>query len=370
MPNSYIIQGTNIVCTNMQVPMPLKIGHTEGARGENGPTIGIVAKKSIYLTEEDRKIDKCFMCKMPAKKWGGFAMLCAGLAIVGCVALVVCTGGAAAPALLALAAVSQVGTALAVGGMVGALAYGAYREAHDCDIIIENKIPWQCVHQTVFFQGQKVLLNSSYMICTQGGTLNLIIDDKAALKAAELFSKNNKKEIAWQLGSKFVMGIVGGLTGGGSVPGVILTIGFDIWFEDSKSNQNSSLGQDVGNSAIETGAGIAEGAIESGAKHGASAAQAWCWKNIMFYRILTDTGDDAVNSAANMYGAALNAPSSIWKDFGKGVLGGIGGAIVNFGIDQFSNSKEEGLEKDTEKQSKEINKEDSNNHIGVYATKN
>lgn len=84
----------------------------------------------------------------------------------------------------------------------------------------------------------------------------------------------------------------------------------------------------------------------------------------MLYRIITDAGDDAINSGGNMMGAALNAPKIIWKDFAKGT----GGAIIGFGIEQWSNSIERGIEDDTRIQSIYFNNEDANDHIGVYAT--
>ena len=202
MASSYIIQGTNIVCTNMQVPSPLKLG-IPLEELENIPhcssNVVTTNKNSYYLTEGDKKINKTFKCKMAAKKWGGLAMLCAGLAIGGAILLCVATGGLAAPALVALATtVTTAGVAVAVVGTVVSVGIRFYKEAHDCDATLES--PWSNVYETVKFQKKKALLNHSYMTCAVGGQLSLIVDDVIAQQFIYNLSANLQKNDMLLLG--------------------------------------------------------------------------------------------------------------------------------------------------------------------------
>lgn len=364
MADSYIIQGTNVICSNMQIPGPNKIGYSR-----SGPNIVHKGKKQYYLTVVDKSLEESFKCKMAAKKWGGLAMLCVGIAIVGAIALTVATGGAAAPFLLAAAVASEAAVAIAVGAAVVSVGIGIYKEHTDCKALKESP-DWERGHKEVNFQKQKALLNSSFMTCKQGGKVQLIVSDIVALEAGKLISSNNTKEILIQFGSQFLGGVVGGLTGGGSVPGVVMTIGFYMKFESGESNQQPNLGDDVKNSGIQYGGGIAEGATKGGYQHGMSKLEAWVWKNVMFSRILNGASQESIDSAANMWGMAANAPGAIWKDFAKSAGLGFGGAIVGFAIDQGANTWERSYERDTALQLKEFELKDKENNIGVIATKN
>lgn len=364
MADSYIIQGTNIVCSNMQIPGPNKIGVSR-----TDANIWHTGKNEVYLTVVDKHLEQSFKCKMAAKKWGGLAMICAGLAIVGAVALVVATGGAAAPLLLAAAVASKAAVAIAVTGAVVSIGIALYKEHEDCKALLGSP-DWQYGHDSVYFQKKKALLNSSKIKCSNGGTLQLIISDAIALEAGKLISSNNTKEILIQFGSQFLNGIVGGLTGGGSVPGVIMTIGFYVKFENGKSNQDPNLSDDIKNGGIQYGGGIAEGAAKSGYQHGMSKLEAWVWKNITFSRILNGASQDSIDSAANMWGAAANAPKHIWKEFGKSAGLGLGGALIGFAIDQGANKWEKSYEDETAVKLVILNSNDKNNSINVIATQN
>ncbi len=364
MADSYIIQGTNVICSNMQIPGPNKIGYSRSK-----PNIVHRGKTEFYLTVVDKSLEKSFKCKMAAKKWGGLAMLCVGIAIVGAIALTVATGGAAAPLLLAAAVASEAAVAIAVGAAVVSVGIGLYKEHTDCKLLKESP-DWENGHKEVHFQKNKALLNSSYMTCKQGGKLQLIVSDIVALEAGKLISSNNTKEILIQFGSQFLSGVVGGLTGGGSVPGVIMTVGFYMKFESGESNQQFNLGDDTRNSGIQYGGGLAEGATKGGYQHGMSKLEAWVWKNVMFSRILNGASQESIESAANMWGMAANAPRAIWKDFAKSAGIGFGGAIVGFAIDQGANAWERSYETDTMNQETKYNEMDKNNNIGVIATKN
>ncbi|MGE8434502.1 hypothetical protein [Chryseobacterium joostei] len=363
MADSYIIQGTNVICSNMQIPGPNKIGYSR-----SGPNIVHKGKNQYYLTVVDKSLEESFKCKMAAKKWGGLAMLCVGIAIVGAIALTVATGGAAAPFLLAAAVASEAAVAIAVGAAVVSVGIGIYKEHTDCKALKESP-DWEGGHSQVLFQKQKALLNSSFMTCKQGGKVQLIVSDIVALEAGKLISSNNTKEILIQFGSQFLGGIVGGLTGGGSVPGVVMTIGFYMKFESGESNQQFNPMDDMKNSGIQYGGGIAEGATKGGYQHGMSKLEAWVWKNITFSRILSGASEESIESAANIWRVAANAPGAIWKEFGESAGLGLGGAIVGFAIDQGANAWERSYELDTAEQIDKFDIKDSENNIGVIATK-
>ncbi|QQQ27985.1 PAAR-like protein [Chryseobacterium indoltheticum] len=364
MADSYIIQGTNVICSNMQIAGPNKIGYSRSK-----PSIIHKGKNEYYLTIVDKSLEKSFKCKMAAKKWGGLAMLCAGIAIVGIVALCVVTGGAAAPLLLAAAAASQVAIGIAIGAAIVSVGVGLYKEHTDCKALLESP-DWQNGHKAVNFQGKRALLNSSFMICQQGGKVQLIVSDVIALEAGKLISSNNSKEVLIQFGSQFLNGVVGGLTGGGSVPGVIMSIGFYLKFESAESNQAPNIADDTKNGGIQYGGGIAEGATKGAYQHGMSKLEAWVWKNVMFSRILNGASQESIDSAANMWGAALAAPGAIWKDFAKSAGVGLGGAVIGFAIDQGANAWERSYERDSMKQIDTFDKNDSKNTIGVFAKEN
>lgn len=364
MADSYIIQGTNVICSNMQIPGPNKIGYSRKQL-----TVVHKGKNEYYLTIVDKNLEQSFKCKMAAKKWGGLAMLCAGIAIVGIVALCVVTGGAAAPLILAAVAASKVAIAIAVGAAIVSVGVGLYKEHTDCKALLESP-DWENGHKTVKFQKQKALLNSSFMTCIQGGKVQLIVSDVVALEAGKLISSNNSKEILIQFGSQFVNGVIGGLTGGGSVPGVIMSIGFYLKFESDKSNQDPNVSDDIKNGGIQYGGGLGEGATKGAYQHGMSKLEAWVWKNIMFSRILNGASQESIDSAANMWGAALGAPRAIWKDFAKSAGVGMVGALVGFAIDQGANAWERSYERDNSKQINNFDERDRKNNIGVIATKN
>ena len=98
MSEQYIEMGTNVVCTNMTIPSPLKIGTpsrncTALTKGDK-PVLRIV----------DTKISNCFECRVPQMKWEGVRASILGIAagaliVAGAIALIaatIATGGLAA----------------------------------------------------------------------------------------------------------------------------------------------------------------------------------------------------------------------------------------------------------------------------------
>lgn len=359
MANSYIIQGTNVICTNMQVSEPLKIGVSR-----TSPNIIHTGKTQYYLTEADRKISESFKCKMAAKKWGGLAMLCAGLAIGGAILLTVATGG--------VAAVILAGVCLAATGTVGALAIGVYNEAHDCDITLET--PWIDFHKTVRFQGKNALLNSSTMNCPQGGVVTIIVDPVIAQNAAGFLSNNNRKEITAQASSKFGVGLIGGLTGGANIPGVALAIGFDIWFEEGKS-QRLDLAEEAKEFAIEEGTGLGVDVVQEGYEIAKVTQHNQAVTNQMrqFSTDAFEAGLAGNTSRQASRELAADIASRSFKDYDalaslKNIGVGLGGAIAGFALEQSVNKYEYNLYVESRDKLDSSDDADENNNIGVIAT--
>lgn len=373
MADSYIIQSANVICTNMQVPEPLKIGVSR-----SDPSVYNTNKAHYFLTVDDKKISESFKCKMAAKKWGGLAMLCAGLAIGGAILLCVATGGLAAPALLAVAitATSTAGIVIGAVGTVGALAYGFYREAHDCDATLESN--WESFHSNVLFQDKNALLNSSFMACSVGGKITLIVDDAIAQQAADFISNNNAKEITAQALSKFGAGLVGGLTGGANIPGMLIAIGCDIKFEDGENStyDMEKFKSETGETITEESIGLGADAIEEG-----SEMYSITQHNQAVTREMTQYSTDAINAGiagdasrqASRELAADIASRSFrdygWKNALKGVGLGLGGAVVGFALEQSVNVYENSLQSEAIMKQKEMDKADNKNNIGVIANK-
>lgn len=258
MGQSYIRHGTNVVCTNMTCYTPRELWRVD----KDGYVINSASKKPL-LNIDDKKISKTFVCKMPIKKWGGLIAFLAGV-VVGAliVGAVVATGGAA----LMVAAI-------VIG--VGALAYAGYKGvkgvAHDCDNTLESL--WNSPHPKVFIEKKKALLNRSKMLCTTGGTINIIVNPEQAKKAALYISGMNTAEIYVQLKSKLLQGVISGLTGGANPFSLSLSVGFYCgaldfggfdFSETGKSNQKPDPGGDLKNTGITTGAGTGESVVESG----------------------------------------------------------------------------------------------------------
>lgn len=164
------------------------------------------------------------------------------------------------------------GAAIAVGTL--AAGYAGYRGikgvAHDCDNTLESS--WNPFHNNVFIEKQHALLNKSKMICTTGGTINIIVNPEQAKKAALYITAMNVAEIYVQLKSKFIQGAIGGLTGGANPFALALSVGFYIgklnfggfdFSETDKSNQKYDPMGNLKNTGMTTGAGTGESVVES-----------------------------------------------------------------------------------------------------------
>lgn len=267
MGQSYVRHGTNVVCTNMTCGTPRKIWRVD----KDGNVINTASKLPL-LNIDDKKISETFVCKMPIKKWGGLLTFLAGVAVGALiVAAAVATGGIA---LLSVVAIEgwMVGAAIAVGTL--AAGYAGYRGikgvAHDCDNTLESS--WNKFHNDVFIEKKNALLNRSYMFCTTGGRIDIIVNPEQAKKAALYITAMNAAEIYVQLDSKFIQGAIGGLTGGANPFALALSVGFYTgalnfggfdFSETDKSNQTYDPMGNLKNTGMTTGAGTGESVVES-----------------------------------------------------------------------------------------------------------
>ena len=267
MGQSYVRHGTNVVCTNMTCGTPREIWRVD----KDGNVINTASKLPL-LNIDDKKISDTFVCKMPIKKWGGLLTFLAGVAVGALiVAAAVATGGTA---LLSVVAIEgwMVGAAIAVGTL--AAGYAGYRGikgvAHDCDNTLESS--WNKFHNDVFIEKKNALLNRSYMFCTTGGRIDIIVNPEQAKKAALYITAMNAAEIYVQLDSKFIQGAIGGLTGGANPFALALSVGFYTgalnfggfdFSETDKSNQTYDPMGNLKNTGMTTGAGTGESVVES-----------------------------------------------------------------------------------------------------------
>lgn len=284
MGQSYIREETNVVCTNMTCGTPQLL--LRGA--QNGLMINKSSDKPV-LNIDAKKISAPFACKMATKVWGGLQSLLLGVAVgaaaVFLVAATIVTCGAALPAIIGAIAITSETvalTSLAVGGLAAGYAEHKKQEEleHDCDITMKSK--WRKLHDNVFIEKKKALLNKSQMLCQTGGTINIILDPEAAKAAAAYISTMNSLEIQEQEDNKFWQGFVSGLTGGATPIALAISIGLytgaldflNFWNDDSlgeartSNNADSPLGNSVKNSV---GTNVYGSGVGGGADNAVSA---------------------------------------------------------------------------------------------------
>lgn len=264
MGQSYIREGTNVVCTNMTCGTPQLL--VRGA--QNGLVINKSSDKPV-LNIDAKKISAPFACKMATKVWGGLQSLLLGVAVgaaaIFLVAATIVTCGAALPAIIGAIAITSEAVALtsiAVGGLAAGYAEHKKQEGleHDCDITMKSE--WANPHDYVFIEKKKALRNRSQMFCKTGGTINIILDPEVAKAAAAYISKMNSLEIQEQEDNKFWQGVVSGITGGATPIALAISVGLytgaldflNFWNDDSlgetrtSNNDNPPLGNSVKNS--------------------------------------------------------------------------------------------------------------------------
>ena len=193
MAESYIPQNTLSICTNMTKPSPQKLLIL---RGNPRTFTHVSGDREAVLNANDRNLSDAFTCKNQLKFWGGLEALCAGLAVAALVVATVATGG------LALAATAVVVGACAVGIGAGIAGLVTMNECAKC---LQQ---WQLIHSNVSIEGAKALLQDSFLSCSNGGVITIVLDPVVARDAAEKISRNNNEEVLWQMGSQFLQGLI------------------------------------------------------------------------------------------------------------------------------------------------------------------
>ena len=285
MGQSYIREGTNVVCTNMTCGTPQLL--LRGA--QNGLVINKSSDKPV-LNIDAKKISAPFACKMATKVWGGLQSFLLGVAVgaaaIFLVAATIVTCGAALPAIIGAIAITSEAVALtsiAVGGLAAGYAEHKKQEEleHDCDVTEQST--WLTYHPDVHIEGANALLNKSHMLCNTGGTINIILDPEVAKAAAAYISKMNSLEIQEQESNKFWQGFVSGLTGGATPIALAISVGLytgaldflNFWNDDSLGETRTSNSDDpplensvknsVGTNAYGSGVGGgADNAVSTG----------------------------------------------------------------------------------------------------------
>ncbi|MCV9930474.1 DUF4280 domain-containing protein [Flavobacterium sp. LS1R49] len=371
MANSYIPEGTSVICTLMQKG-PNMIGISDRTS-----YVIHTNKKAPLLNMNDKKISDSFNCKNTSKFWGGLQALCVGIAIgalvVGALAATVLTGGAAAVLFVAVAAT--------LGVSIGAGLTGLYKLAHDCDATKDSQ--WTLEHPTVRIEGARALLNQSTLNCLKGGKISIIIDPALAIIAAEQIINNNKNEVNAHMASQLVMGIITGATAA-TPASLVIASPLAIYFYSSgqmdeeerraKNQENDSLGKQAADATVVqgqvSGAGTVGGFID-GVDQVTKINQALN-KEMMEYG-----SEAAAREAAGDLAGAANASlakdiasrsyQTPWKGMLKGFGIGIAAGVVNFGLDQWSNNYEDKMHKSSDKISTDVDEFDNLNTIGINA---
>lgn len=284
MSEQYIELGTNVVCTNMTIPSPLKIGTPSrictALTKDDKPVLRIV----------DTKISNCFECRVPQMKWGGvvaslFGIAVGALVVAGAIALIaatIATGG------LAGGIVAGIGAAIlpaTEGAIVASLFIGevtlfgsiiklGYDLEHLCDASLEAT--WDMGLPSTIIEGEKAILSHSFIPCPQGGIITLIIDDGLAEQAARMISDSNHEIINQEYLNQFIQGIISGATGAANPVSMAIAAainikeGFEGYDEDDQYelleedkefeyDYQEKIGEEAFSTTVDEGLGAAKG---------------------------------------------------------------------------------------------------------------
>ena len=177
MSKQYIKMGTNVVCTNMTFPSPLRIGTPSrictALTKEDKPVLRIV----------DTKISNCFECRVPQMKWEGvrasiLGIVAGALIVAGAIALIaatIATGGLAAGIVAGIGAAIlpeslaalTVSVYIADAILIGSELKLGYDLKHLCDASLDAT--WEMGLPSTIIEGEQAILSSSFIPCPQGG---------------------------------------------------------------------------------------------------------------------------------------------------------------------------------------------------------
>ena len=246
MSKQYIKMGTNVVCTNMTFPSPLRIGTPSrictALTKEDKPVLRIV----------DTKISNCFECRVPQMKWEGVRASILGIAagaliVAGAIALIaatVATGGLAAGIVAGIGAAIlpeslaalTVSVYIADAILIGSELKLGYDLKHLCDASLDAT--WDMGLPSTIIEGEQAILDRSFIPCPQGGIVTLIIDDGLAEHAACMIADRNSEIINKEWWGQFYQGMISGATGAANPVSMAITAiatlkdGFDGYADD------------------------------------------------------------------------------------------------------------------------------------------
>lgn len=231
MSKQYIKMGTNVVCTNMTFPSPLRIGTPSrictALTKEDKPVLRIV----------DTKISNCFECRVPQMKWEGvrasiLGIVAGALIVAGAIALIaatVATGGLAAGIVAGIGAAIlpeslaalTVSVYIADAILIGSELKLGYDLKHLCDASLEAT--WDMGLPSTIIEGEQAILDRSFIPCPQGGIITLIIDDGLAEHAACMIADRNSEIINKEWWGQFYQGMISGATGAANPVSMAIT---------------------------------------------------------------------------------------------------------------------------------------------------
>lgn len=361
MAQSFVPQGTSVICTMMTCGSPQEIGITRKAYNIH------TEKGQPLLNINDKKLSAEFGCKTTKKFWGGLKALCIGIAIA---AAVVLTGGAA---------IAVVAVALAVA--VVAEGTAIYTTAHACDVISSYK--WVLFHETVYIEGASALLNSSQLSCAEGsGLINIIMDPAIANQAAKYISNNNNKEILAQEGSMLAMGFIGVYSAAVMAPTAALAltaVSVSAVVSVAMYGPGEWIGSKIEN---EAGANVTVNVAGDLLTTGVTKTESGVLKEVAV-GVAENTANKSIPSMVR--GLAQYGAGSVMDDIGKSLEGAIryavgktkfnfsidtpslGGMLCNIIIGTASDNYENGLADETKEAAKDFNDDDVANGINVIA---
>ncbi|WP_419870740.1 hypothetical protein [Chryseobacterium sp. CT-SW4] len=355
MAQSYIPEGTMVICTEMKSPKDNSV-----ISNRSKATVIHQNKEVILLNKSDLKLQTEFVCNINSKFWGGLKMLGAIVAVGALAIATVATGG------LALVAV---GVAVAA---IGTSAFSSFKEvAHNCDATLTSK--WIGYHSSVRFNGDNALLQTSNMICSKGGGLTLVVDPVLARAAAQKISENNTKEYDAHINSQIIQGGMFVLSSNGDPRA--LAFGFPLTVSNYAVGENKKIDERAENiEARITGAQNPEqkgtlttvwGAVPDGEgtfNAGRDAAIGVMTEASYSPEMITAIANNAAiikaypaivkgSLGTSFPMASLRLNSSIYfaaarhtfnpgviKSLGTGFAWGMGGAIVDGASDEYENS--------------------------------
>jgi hypothetical protein len=253
MSSSYLPSGVLVSCTLSTSSKPQNLGLSRSQKTVYGHSESV-----IWLNIDDKKLKNTFVCKSPAKMWGGLGTMLLGVAVgilavaavIVVAAAIVGTGGVAG---IILAGMATAATSAATGAIVAGAAtlsavfmgIGIYKQSHSCDCTLDKASKWINTHQKVRFNQNLAIVQKSFLKCTNGGLVQPLLNPAIAQLAASKFASNNTAEVNDHLLQQGITGFISGFTGLGDPLGTSIGLGFST-YEYVEGNDKETLANESG----------------------------------------------------------------------------------------------------------------------------